>query len=86
LTDRIRPAWRQAPEWMTEEQKTTFYMGIARYLALTETAKAARRQIRDYTDSAQEQNDEELRLPQADDLGAIPGDSGERGGGELGDS
>ena len=86
LNERIRPAWRQAPSWMTEEQKTMFYMGVARYLALTETAKAARRQIRDYSDTAQEQNDQDLELEAPDDLGTIPGDSSERGSGQLGDS
>jgi len=86
MTNRIRPAWQQAPAWMTPEQQNKFYMGIARYLALTETAKSARRQIHDYTNEAYEQNNEGLKLEAADDLGAIPGDSGERGGGEFGDS
>ncbi len=82
--ERIRPAWQQAPAWMTPEQQNKFYLGIARYLALTETAAAARRQIRDYTDSAQEQTNEELSSP-PDDLGLVPGDSGERALGGLGD-
>ncbi len=76
------PGWMQAPHWMDKEDEDRFYMGLARYLAITETGKAARRQMRDYTRQSYQRAIEAGRTP-SDHMGVLSGPSGGGSGGGI---